>query len=37
MNSLHLVSAACILGAVYLISTGHDGWGWLMLLALPTL
>lgn len=27
-------SAICVFGAVLVILTGHDGWGWLLFIAL---
>lgn len=29
-----LPELACILGAIYLAANGHDGWGWLIFLAI---
>lgn len=27
------VSALCVIGAIIVAATGHDGWGWLLFLA----
>lgn len=29
-----LPEVACIIGATWLAATGHDGWGWLIFLAI---
>lgn len=29
----HSISALCIVGAVVVAASGHDGWGWLLFLA----
>lgn len=30
------VSVVCVIGAILLASTGHDGWGWFLLVAVLT-
>ena len=33
LQSVHVVSLVCVVGAVVVAATGHDGWGWLLFVA----
>lgn len=30
----HIFAIACAIGAAYVAASGHDGWGWLLVVAL---
>lgn len=33
MKSTHVISLAAVLSAAMVASSGHDGWGWLLVIA----
>ena len=33
---MNAVSILCVVGAILVAATGHDGWGWFLLVALLT-
>lgn len=34
IKSNHALAALCLVGAIVVAGTGHDGWGWLLFVAL---